>query len=229
MLNVHAEIRREKQTRPLHRRQDAEEAHWLPWARFNLHRNPFGELSVEERARLAVLEESELEIGGLQSKEAIQLIGDCGRGKTTRLLAIRHRVAAASYVYLPEDQPCPPIPFGTPVMIDEAQRLPRRARRQVFATGVPLILATHADLTRSLRRFGYRVRTSMIGEQNTPQRLAQVLNRRIEAARLTDAPIMRLSVSECEQLSSRFGSNIREIEHYLYEQVQRQVMQDGQL
>ena len=29
---------------------------WLPWARFNLHRNPFGELSSEERSELAVVE-----------------------------------------------------------------------------------------------------------------------------------------------------------------------------
>ena len=92
MLNDHAEMRQENQHRELHQRRDTVETHWLPWARFNLHRNPFGELLVEERATLAVLEECELEIGGLQSKEAIQLIRDCGRGKTTRLLAIRHRV-----------------------------------------------------------------------------------------------------------------------------------------
>mgnify|MGYP001827330815 CR=1 FL=1 len=213
---------------PLKRRSEHQD-HWLPWARFNLHRNPFGELSIEERARLAVFEDHELAMGDLRSKEAIQLIGDCGHGKTTRLLAILHRFEGASYAYLPEDQPCPPIPFGAPAMIDEAQRLPRRARRQVFATGVPLILATHADLARGLRRFGYRVKTVVIGDQNTPERLARMLNRRIDAARLTDAPTIRVSIDLCEQLLHCFGSNIRAIEHYLYEQVQHQVMQDGNM
>ena len=29
---------------------------WLPWARFNLHRNPFGELTPDERSELAVVQ-----------------------------------------------------------------------------------------------------------------------------------------------------------------------------
>ena len=29
---------------------------WLPWARFNLHRNPFGELTTDERSELAVVQ-----------------------------------------------------------------------------------------------------------------------------------------------------------------------------
>ena len=42
---------------------------WLPWARFNLHRNPFGELTPDERAELAVVEVDYL----------IEMLGDPGQ------------------------------------------------------------------------------------------------------------------------------------------------------
>ena len=149
----------------------------FPWARLNLWRNPFGELTSEERAELAVFVDGDLGRCDVAHGQAVQLIGGCGRGKTTRMLAIRKRLSEASYVYLPEDGPCPAIPAGCPLLIDEAQRLPRRLRRQIFATGLPLVLATHDDLERVLRRFGYSIRTIWIGSENTPELICRLLNR----------------------------------------------------
>ena len=85
---------------------------WLPWAWCNLRRNPFGELTRQERIELAVVDVGSIIDRVKTPRSAVQLIGDCGRGKTTRMLACGHRLAEAAYVYLPEDQPCPAIPEG---------------------------------------------------------------------------------------------------------------------
>jgi hypothetical protein len=203
--------------------------HWLPWARCNLCRNPFGELTPEERAEVAVVDVNLIAQRVETMRSAVQLIGDCGRGKTTRMLALRKRSPAASYVYLPEDGPCPAIPEGNPILIDEAQRLPRVAMRRIFATGVPLVLATHRDLGRQLRRYKYIVHTEWIGKGNTPELVHQLLNRRIEAARLQKGPLPILSLDQSRWLVGRFGSDIRGIENYLYERVQTQVVDHGEM
>lgn len=204
-------------------------SHWLPWASVNLRRNPFGELSREERAELAVVEVDPIVEFISESHCAVQLIGDCGRGKTTRMLALHHRLPDSSYVYLPEDAPCPSIAMGQPLLIDEAQRLPRRVRREVWGTKLPMVLSTHWDLSRSLKRYGYRVMTIRIGIGNTAALVHQLLNRRIESSRLHAGPVPCLSMTSAGQLVSRFGTDVRAIEHYLYEQLQNQVDQYGQV
>ena len=194
-----------------------------------MRRNPFGELARDELAELAVLADEELSRCHVGHRQAVQLVGACGRGKTTRLLAIRRNHAEASYVYLPEDEPCPAIPTGSPLLIDEAQRLSRRVRRQIFSSGLPLVLATHCDLGHVLRRFGYSVRTYWIGSENTAERICRLLNRRVEASRLGPGRVPVVSMDEATQLAERFGSNVRAIEHFLYERVQTQVIQDGEV
>ena len=205
------------------------EPHWLPWAHANLRRNPFGELSAEERAELAVVDVDPIIQHVSKPKHVVQLIGDCGRGKTTRMLALHYCLPKSSYVYLAEDEPCPAIPIGDPVLIDEAQRLPGAVRREVWRSGLPLILSTHRDLRDGLRRFGYRVWTVQIGAGNTPGLICQLLNRRIEASRLHPGPVPLLSLKAAESLASRFGTDIRAIEHHLYEQLQNQVNEHGQV
>ncbi len=200
-----------------------------PWARLNLWRNPFGELTRDERAELAIIAEDDPSRRQVRSGQALQLIGDCGRGKTTRMLVLRRRWPTSSYVYLDEDQPCPAIPLGDPLLIDEAQRLPRRVARQVFSSGLPLVLATHRDLGRHLRRFGYAVQTIRIGETNTPELVRDLLNRRIEASRMSPGPLPSVSLSQASHLLSRFAGDLRAIEHFLYERVQTQVIRDGEV
>jgi hypothetical protein len=203
--------------------------HWLPWASCNLRRNPFGELTREERAEVAVVDVDRIAERLTKPRSVVQLIGDCGRGKTTRMLALMNRFPDASYVYLPEDGPCPAIAEGNPLLIDEAQRLPKRACRSVFATGLPLVLATHRDLARMLRSFGYHVHTERIGEGNTAELVQRLLNRRIEASRLQDGPVPVVSMYAASRLVKLFGGDIRGIEHYLYERVQTQVVRHGEM
>ncbi|MCA9137143.1 MAG: hypothetical protein KDB00_10300 [Planctomycetales bacterium] len=211
------------------------------WPGANLFRNPFGELTRAERSELAVVQISEIvsAIGspcdGNNAIEfrpfcAYQMIGECGRGKTTRMLALADQFPSASYVYLPEDQPCPAIPTGEPLLIDEAQRLPWRVRRKIFSSGTPLVLATHRDLSRALRRAGYTVTTQRIGLTLSPQQLTCILNRRISASRRDpNQSVQYITQDDAEQLIQRFGTNVRDIESYLYDIVQSQVNQHGKM
>lgn len=205
------------------------------WPDANLFRNPFGEMTRVERASLAVVNLDKM-IASLtktgpktdpavfRARSAYQLIGGCGRGKTTRMLALLQHSPTASYVYLPEDEPCPSIPDGRPLLIDEAQRMPAAVVRAVLRSQVPLVLATHRNLTRTLHRFGYRVNTEWIGQTLSPGLLCEILNRRLTASRRDPRqPVPQIMPSQCEALIRRFGTNIRAIEQYLYDVVQSQV------
>ncbi len=202
---------------------------WMPTAAFNLWRNPFGELTRQERVSLAVISDNEFMHCKIGSSEAIQLIGDCGNGKTTRMLTFHQKLPESSYVYLPEDEPCPDIPSGNPVLIDEAQRLPWRVRRAVFSTNVPLILATHRDLRTVLERYGYKVKTTTIGQHNTPEHIQAILNRRIEASRLEAGPVPQISIEFANALHQSFGNNVRAIEQKLYKEFQKLVIRHAKM
>ena len=204
---------------------------WLPWARFNLHRNPFGELTPDERAELAVVEVDYLiEMLG-DPRQAVQFIGECGRGKTTRMLKLRSTLPESSYTYIPERLPCPPILSGNPILVDEAQRLSRSARRSVLCSRCSLVFATHNDLSKSLRKYGYRVHTEHIGESNGPELVCELLNRRIEASRLQSGVIPVISIEDAESLVAEFGNDIRGMENRLYLQFQKNLKDcfDGEM
>ncbi|TWT94635.1 hypothetical protein [Stieleria varia] len=200
------------------------------WASHNLSRNPFGELTRQERIELAVVDVQAVAQFISQPRRAYQFIGECGRGKTTRMLAITRHIPDATYAYLPEDEPCPPIAAGSVVMIDEAQRMPRRIRQAVFASGLPLVLATHRNLSGPLRRAGYTVQTERIGLQLSDSLLQQILNQRIHASRRdTEASVPEISLADCRALIRRFGTDVRAMESYLYDIVQQQVNSHGKM
>lgn len=200
------------------------------WAAHNLFRNPFGELTRTERAELAVVDVDSLVAFLTRPRRAFQFVGDCGRGKTTRMLALARSIPDATYTYLAEDVPCPSIAAGKVVMIDEAQRMPRKVRRQVFSSGLPLVLATHRDLSRPLRRHGYTVETRRIGLQLNENTLAEILNRRINASRRDPRqPAQQITLAQCRRLIQRFGTDVRAIESYLYDVVQSQVNSHGEM
>jgi hypothetical protein len=192
-----------------------------PYARFNLRRNPFGELTRQERAELAVVDMAPwLELLG-QPDAAIQFLGPRGNGKTTHLLALERSLPSATYVYLPEDEPLPPIPDQRPLLIDEAQRLTASQRRRAFRVGGPLALGTHDDLNADLRRYGFtRVITVDVARTHSPHHLADLLNRRIEASRLGNASVPRVDLTHAVTLLRNWGTNIRQIEQHLYDQFQ---------
>lgn len=214
------------------------EKSWLPFSRWNLRYNPFGELMPSERAAVAVFDARPIALQLLQGQTAIQFIGQCGRGKTTHLLALQRHLAipAAAAIYLPPLSWAAPQWWyktlqlsGAAIIIDEAQRMPPPVRLALFRRRVPLVLGTHRDLTGPLRRAGYRVFTYAIGPQNDARHVAEVANARLAAARLTAAEVPQLSIEDAQWLVARFGDDLRAIESFLYHQVQQQVGCNGQM
>lgn len=196
---------------------------WLPYSRFNLRCNPFGELTRQQRTAAAVVDIDDHVQWLAGARRAVQFIGDCGRGKSTHLLAMLHRFPTAAHVYLPAIGPTPEIAHGDPLLIDEAQRLAWWTRRSVFRRGVALILGTHADLISPLTRAGYKVRTIQVSENLDGPRLCEILNRRIELARLGPGKIPEITVVEAARLVARFGNDIRSTEAFLYERMRNVV------
>jgi len=199
-----------------------------------LWRNPFGELTREERVALAIVDVAAVANKVRTAGTAFQWIGAAGRGKTTRMLALhrylRDRYRCRSvYVYLPEDEPCPPIPDGDVILIDEAERLPRAVWRRIGKTRRPLVLATHRDLSWRLRWYGYRAAARRIGPANTPELIAAILNRRIAASRIGSLPVRWVTPAEASNLHRKFGGDVRAIEAAMYDDFQRRIYDDGQV
>ena len=195
-----------------------------PYHRYNLVRNPFGELTREQRAELAVVPELEsyLTLLAPGGRVALQFIGDCGRGKSTHLLHLAARLPAASYVYFPEDGRRPPLPAGTSVLVvDEAQRMGWLRQIQMIRSGRPLVLGTHRDLSRLLSRGGYAVTTIALDAAKSPDEIAEICNRRIAAAALDPLrPVPSVGLTLARELVTRRGSDVRAIEAELYDSFQ---------
>ncbi len=71
--------------------------------------------------------------------------------------------------------------------------------------------------------------TERIGDHNNPELIQCILNARIEAAGSKYGNPARVSSDDAEKLFQRFGTDIRGIESYLYDQIQTQVMRDGEV
>ncbi|MEQ9407288.1 MAG: hypothetical protein RIK87_06155 [Fuerstiella sp.] len=192
----------------------------LPFEHLNLRRNPFGEFTEEERTALAVVDVDAISRRLTNTGYAVQFVGDKGHGKTTHLLALKARLANAGYVHIPEGQ-CAPLPQGSPILIDESQRLTRWQRFRLFRRPVPLILGTHEDHSAELKRAGRTVETIEVGQGTSTERLHQILNARIEWVRRHDGPLPGVSVETVHRLRHTFGPDVRSILHELYVEFQR--------
>lgn len=232
------DLRRGNAFEAIHSRRPPADCSWLPFSRWNLRYNPFGELLPAERAQVAIFDAMAVVAELREPATAIQFIGQCGRGKTTRLLALQHHLALPpqSTIYLP------PWSWGLPawwaktlringetLIIDEAQRMPPHVRRAIFRRRCGLVLGTHRDFAKQLRSAGYRVLTYQVGLGNDAEHVAKVANARLCAARLTPAKIPQVSTQDAAWLVARFGDDLRAIESFLYHQMQKQVDSDGEM
>ena len=191
-----------------------------PYHRYNLRRNPFGELTREERADLAVVDVGDWLKFLADDRSVLQFIGPCGHGKTTHLLAIERAIRKAEYVYLPEGGPNPTVSNHRPMIVDEAQRLSYWQLRRVLKRGGPLVFGTHTDHSRAIIRAGLNVCTVNVSEDSSAQQLIKILNQRVDASRHGDGLVPRITASHAIGLQNQFGANVRAIEHFLYEQLQ---------
>lgn len=188
------------------------------FSQLNLRCNPFGELSAEERGRLAVLNVDSIQPRRFQP---VQIIADVGHGKTTHLLALAHRVANALYEYVPcgsnsfHSRPGPDQLF----LLDEAQRVRRSHLRSLCRFHPWLVFGTHEDLSPWCP---HPLRTLQLTTLSL-EKLQQVVQARLLWARdpaIGDPPLV--SAALLEELRSRHGANIRAIEDELYNRYQRE-------
>ena len=188
----------------------------LAFAHLNLRRNPFGQPSLEERAALAVVDLDDYFSRLARPGFVLQLIGDCGRGKSTCLHAINGQFPWAAYVCVCPGE-TPRLPRAHPFLLDEAQRLARPRRRKLFRRrGVSLALGTHDALTDELREAGLEVATERPDAGLDANRLARIVRRRIEWSRRGPGAVPALSSRAIVTLLDRYGSDVRAIEQSLY-------------
>ena len=192
----------------------------LPFGHLNLRANPFGELEPQDRAAVALVETGPFVDRLTRPGRAVQFMGDPGRGKTTHLLAVMAHFPEAAYVHIPEGRR-PRIPRGSPLFIDEIQRLSRCRRgwacRRANRRGVPLAIGTHLDVSAELARAGYDVETVVASDELDATRLRAMLNRRIEWVRRDAGPVPQISAGTADAMIARYGDNVRAIEGHLYE------------
>ena len=181
----------------------------LPFAHLNLRWNPFGEPPRGERGGLAVVD-----LPALLPGDPLQVVGPPGRGKTTHLLALAARHPGALYECVPEgaDRHSGTVPDGAVFLLDDAQRVRPRILRSLLARPVALALGTQEDLSGAA---GRPLRTLRAGGV-TPERLGEILRRRVEWARRGPGPVPRVPPEAVRRLIERHGDDVRAIEGFLY-------------
>lgn len=200
----------------------------------NLWRNPFGELTQEERIRLSVCDlRADLQWlgeGGAVGNRIVQYIGPCGFGKSTRLLALRNAVGqdpdlvgsrSSRYLYVPPERTTPAWKGDDLLFIDEADRTRWLARLQMFRSRRVVAIAVHRCLKSQLQWLGIDVRTVSISNDGDATRLQAIFNCRVKASLADDSkPVPEISLEQARYLIGRFGDDIRGAESYLYDRFQ---------
>ncbi|MCA9838796.1 MAG: hypothetical protein KC422_17910 [Trueperaceae bacterium] len=182
----------------------------------NLSYNPFGELPLEEKAKLMVGEfesyASKLEHPGY----VLQIMGEMGRGKSSFLLGLRRHFPDAPYYYYPEDGPKPTVAKAPLLFLDEMQRFTPKERKRILQQRASFVISTHKDFKEEYEALGLRHEAICL-QGLSKDKLQRILKKRLEAARRSPGPIPYFEDRTLEKLLERFGDDLRSMEDYLYE------------
>lgn len=191
----------------------------LPFEQLNLRWNPFGEPAPEDIATLAVVDVEAYVERLRQPGFAVQYLGEVGRGKSTHLMALHRFFPDMPYLKFPENTRIPRIPHAPVLFLDETQRLPRTLRRRIFSRRGSFVIGTHEDHSTELAQA--HVETVSIHLSGmTAERLAQIIERRLEWARRSPGPLPYLSASRISRLIEAYGDDLSAILGCLYEEFQ---------
>lgn len=202
----------------------------LPFESINLRWNPFGELTRAERAELAVFDAAPLVDHLNRAGRAIQLLGACGRGKSSYLLGLSARVEGGRYVRMdsPRENSWRTNPALRPIqsirvlLMDEVDAVSRRTRKAWARRSSCVAWAAHQDRERELRSLGFDVLTVRVDTMIDSELLARVFARRIEFARRSPRlAVPRVSERSIERLRREHNTDVRAMERALYESFQR--------
>lgn len=209
----------------------------FPFEHLNLRWNPFGEVPAEERGRLAVLDIERFVARLGKPGFAVEFVGDCGRGKSTRLRYLWDHFEDAPFMRVAElpqagffrgcfSKNSLPIHGKLPkeilatswplLFLDEAQFLSRRQRRRLIKPTSSFAVATHESLAADFERAGLEYESVQVGGVSV-ELIDGIIKRRIEWARRASGPVPGVSRAAIEGLIERHGDNIRFMERHLYE------------
>ncbi len=195
-----------------------------PFAALNLTRNPFGSLQPAEQAATASVDLGPILVA-LETGCSVQLLGRCGRGKSTHLYRLEATLPHAVYRRVRNHDrwpTVPPVPPRCPLLLlDEADALWFGARIRVLRAARQVVLATHRPLTWSLRIAGHRSVVIPVSQPLDPRWLADAIRRRVEYFRRAEGPVPLPSLELIEQLIADHGDDLRSIEGELYDLYQR--------
>jgi len=199
-----------------------------PFAALNLKWNPFGAPLRHERPALAV---AEVDIDALAAfvarpGRAVQLMGQPGHGKTTHLFALHARFAGSALWLLREGEPPPAIADAPVVFVDEFQRLPTAARRELLGRRASFVFTTQTSQLAALSRAGVETRAvDLVGFDLV--RLRRYVELRLEWARAGAGPLPKLPSGLLHTLAREHMGDVRAIERALYYWLQDELTDVG--
>ena len=183
--------------------------------------NPFGERTREQRAALAFVNCApyieHLKNASPTSRKAVQFMGEKGRGKSTRLLAMSTQAGAFYFRASRDDIETVPERVNL-LLLDELHLAPFMRKRALYKRTHALVVSTHRNLYASLTRARFDVLCVRV-ENTSAQEVYEIFRKRIEAVRL-DARAASFELAHAKTLVARFGDDIRAMESHLYECVQ---------
>jgi hypothetical protein len=196
----------------------------LPFARWNLCRNPFGEPPLEDRTALFVgdlLDWPQFLMGG-PNRRFLQLLGPSGCGKTSRLRALQDRFPDSSGLgWCPvEGWSSLPTSSKGPLFVDDAQELSRSLLAGVLRYRT-VAVATQRDLSDRFARAGFEVWSVGVQELWTIQDLHELVECRLEWARRGPGEVPRIRGNVLSALFRRHGPDVQSIQSDLYDRYQQ--------
>ena len=82
-------------------------------------------------------------------------------------------------------------------------------------------MGTHQNFENALRRAGRPILTVAANQFTDELRVHTLLNARVQAARRADGQIPAITISTASKLFAQFGSDIRSMEHAMYDTFQQ--------